>query len=188
MEYFVSPQPSSPPEVRSQDLMQRKADLMAPNTEFQTPGNGWTPMAEEFGPRRLKWFPNLATILIYLFIYLYFYIKIWYSEYLSLAFRKYQYRNTWPKSFHTVYVGSRLTNTRLIIAVPVRSRTENAFFPYYNRHWCWFGIGFFQEYTSNCRLFYFYLYKSGLAFENNFFLYYFELERFGIFTLNVINN
>jgi len=54
MEYFVSPQPSSPPEVRKQDLMQRKADLMAPNTEFQTPSNGWTPMAEEFGPRHLK--------------------------------------------------------------------------------------------------------------------------------------
>ncbi|XP_022175921.1 neurotrophin 1-like isoform X2 [Myzus persicae] len=54
MEYFVSPQPSSPPEVRKQDLMQRKADLMAPNTEFQTPSNGWTPMAEEFGPRHFK--------------------------------------------------------------------------------------------------------------------------------------
>jgi tRNA U34 5-methylaminomethyl-2-thiouridine-forming methyltransferase MnmC len=54
MEYFVSPQPSSPPEVRKQDLIQRKADLMAPNTEFQTPSNGWTPMAEEFGPRHLK--------------------------------------------------------------------------------------------------------------------------------------
>ncbi|XP_060838982.1 uncharacterized protein LOC132920535 isoform X2 [Rhopalosiphum padi] len=54
MEYFVSPQPSSPPEVRKQDLIQRKADLMAPNTEFKTPSNGWTPMAEEFGPRHLK--------------------------------------------------------------------------------------------------------------------------------------
>ncbi|XP_026810480.1 uncharacterized protein LOC113552024 isoform X2 [Rhopalosiphum maidis] len=54
MEYFVSPQPSSPPEARKQDLIQRKADLMAPNTEFQTPSNGWTPMAEEFGPRHFK--------------------------------------------------------------------------------------------------------------------------------------
>ncbi|XP_025199449.1 uncharacterized protein LOC112597553 isoform X2 [Melanaphis sacchari] len=54
MEYFVSPQPSSPPEVRKHDIIQRKADLVVPNTEFQTPSNGWTPMAEEFGPRHLK--------------------------------------------------------------------------------------------------------------------------------------
>jgi len=54
MEYFVSPQPSSSPEVRKHDIIQRKADLMVPNTEFQTSNNGWTPMAEEFGPRHLK--------------------------------------------------------------------------------------------------------------------------------------
>jgi len=54
MEYFVSPQPSSPPNVRTQDVMQRKADLMAPNNEFLTTNNDWTPIAEEFGPRNLN--------------------------------------------------------------------------------------------------------------------------------------
>lgn len=54
MEYFVSPQPSSPPNVRTQDVMQRKADLMAPNNEFLTTSNDWTPIAEEFGPRNLN--------------------------------------------------------------------------------------------------------------------------------------
>ncbi|VVC26999.1 Spaetzle,Cystine-knot cytokine [Cinara cedri] len=54
MEYFVSPQTPSAPEVRRQDVMQRKADLMAPyNVDFQTPSGGWTPMTEEFGPRNL---------------------------------------------------------------------------------------------------------------------------------------
>lgn len=61
MEYFVSPQPSppqhsSPPEVRVQDIIQRKADLILPAgvKEFQSANNGWTPMSEEFGPRKLK--------------------------------------------------------------------------------------------------------------------------------------
>ncbi|XP_050442860.1 neurotrophin 1 [Adelges cooleyi] len=52
MEYFVSPQPT-PPEVRAQDVVQRKADLMAPN-EFQAASSGWNPMMDEFGPRSLR--------------------------------------------------------------------------------------------------------------------------------------
>lgn len=53
MEYFASPQPLPSPEVRTQDVMQRKSDLVVANNDFHTPRNGWTPMTEEFGPRNL---------------------------------------------------------------------------------------------------------------------------------------
>lgn len=92
MEYFVSPQPSSPPDVRTQDVMQRKADLMAAHNKFLTPNNGWTPIAEEFGPRKLRWFPLAFFLLlgfilfIYLYaVYLFRFIKISRSEYLLLS-------------------------------------------------------------------------------------------------------
>ncbi|XP_025424478.1 neurotrophin 1 [Sipha flava] len=54
MEYFMSPQSSPSPDVRAQNVIQRKADLMVHNNEFQAPSNGWTPMTEEFGPRHFN--------------------------------------------------------------------------------------------------------------------------------------
>lgn len=80
MEYFVSPQTSSPPEVRERhEIVQRKADPVAPSHEFQTTNSGWYPMSDEFGPRNLKWFfPYWALIYLFFVICLYKYLLIFF--------------------------------------------------------------------------------------------------------------